>query len=206
MSTIGFRHARIPDSQIDIGPKILLEANADCMVPSPPWAMMGHVFAVDDRFDYDYFGTTTGSPPSIYDKSHTSHAILTEDSFIVVVAGHSAAAGQGILHTTSATSTGTRLGSIGSKWPWKPSFFFLSSSFPPNRALLPYSTTMASMVRFVVKIPSHRGTISLPRRRRKLIQGYISIFKLGIKVQQQGRQWCDRASLIGTSPSPPSTW
>jgi hypothetical protein len=49
MSTIGFCHARIPDSQIDIGPKILLEANADCMVPSPPWAMMGHVFAVDDR-------------------------------------------------------------------------------------------------------------------------------------------------------------
>jgi hypothetical protein len=70
------------------------------------WAM----FEVD-RFDNDYFSTATGSPPSIYDKSHGGwtthrtwidglqrrlwHAILTEDSFVVVVGGHSAAAGQG---------------------------------------------------------------------------------------------------------------
>jgi hypothetical protein len=72
------------------------------------WAM----FDVD-RFENDFFTTTTttGSPPNIYDKSHGGwtthrtwihglqrrlwHAILTEDSFVVVVGGHSAAAGQG---------------------------------------------------------------------------------------------------------------
>jgi hypothetical protein len=66
-----------------------------------------------DRFENDYFTTTTttGSPPNIYDKSHGGwttqrtwidglqrrlwHAILTEDSFVVVVGGHSAAVGRG---------------------------------------------------------------------------------------------------------------